>query len=408
MSQPSTVSRRADASPIVSVIVPTHNRARYARSCIQSVLAMPCRDVQLVMTDTSTDRELYDWLRERSDLLGDERFIYRKIDEPSDVTHNHNAAFALATGEYIGVIGDDDFVTAALPEAARWASANGVEAISQTLSAVYAWPDFRARLSRRGHAGRLYVPRALGGLRWRSASDDLQDCLRRAFQGTDQMPRTYHGFVRRTLLERSRECTGAYVHGSSPDMAGCVAIAAQIERYCEVDLPLSVPGISGGSNSGRSALNTHKGDLSSDSQTRKFAEAGWPEGIPRLFSVETVWAHAGIATLRFFRPELLETFNYARLIALCTLRHRDFPDAIATAAKEARAIVGSKLDRDVAREIRAERARRAWYLLRRGLNPTAANGRRFYGELDDVAHASAQYEEYARNAGFTFAAALHA
>lgn len=403
MSRPTSSSNRSGGAPVVSVVVPTHNRSRYASACIEAVLALPDRDVQLVMTDTSTDRSLFDWLSERPSLLNDERLVYRKIDEPSDVTQNHNAAFALATGEYIGVIGDDDFITTALPEAARWASTHGIDAVSQTLSAVYAWPDFRARLSRGGHAGRLYVPRARGSLRWRDASADLIQCLERAFQGTDEMPRTYHGFVRRELLERARERTGAYVHGSSPDMSGSVAVAAQIERYCEVDLPLSVPGISGGSNSGRSALNTHKGDLSSDAQTRKFVEAGWPQGIPRLFSVETVWAHAGIATLGHFRPELLARFNYARLIALCKLRHRDFPDAIASATTEARSIVGPQIDRQIRREIRAEQRRRAWYLLRRGLNPTAANGRRFYSRLDNVACASARYEEHARNAGLTFA-----
>jgi hypothetical protein len=395
--------------PIVSIIVPTHNRARYAKSCIEAVLGIDDRDLQLVMTDTSIDPELFDWLhRERPELLDDQRFVYRRIEGPSDVTQNHNEAFALATGEFVGVIGDDDFVTAALPDALRWASANGVQAISQTLPAVYAWPDFQSRLSRSGHAGRLYVPRGQGGLRWRDAEADLLSCLQRAFQGTDQMPRTYHGFVRRELLEKARACTGAYVHGSSPDMSGSVAVAAQIERYCEVDLPLTVPGISGGSNSGRSALNTHKGDLSSDAQTRKFVEAGWPAGLPRLFSVETVWAHAGMATLRHFRPEMLAQFNYARLIALCTLRHPDYPDAIAAATDEARAVVGPQLDRDVAREIWRERRHRAWYLLRRGLIPTAANGRRFYKQLADVAQASACYENHARKAGFAFAALVHA
>lgn len=389
--------------PIVSIVVPTHNRARYAKTCIASVLEVGGEDVELVVTDTSTDRELYDFLhRDRPDLLADPRFVYRKIDEPSDVTKNHNDAFALATGEYVGVIGDDDFVTSALPEVLRWAHANDIACVSQTLPAVYAWPDFRAKLSRGGHAGRLYVPRRAGGLRWRNAETDLVACLQRAFQGTDRMPRTYHGFVKRALLEHVKATTGAYVHGSSPDMAGSVAVAAQIGRYCEVDIPLSIPGISGGSNSGRSALNTHKGDLSSDAQTRKFVEAGWPPGLPRLFSVETVWAHAGLITLGHLRPELADRFNYARLIALCTLRHPDFREAIAAATEEARAIVGPGLDRAIRAEIRAERRRRFSYLVRRAFNPTAANGRKFFGGLEDVAQASACYERHAQAAGLTF------
>lgn len=390
--------------PIVSVIVPTHNRAKYAKHCIGAVLAVTSDDLQLVMTDTSTDLDLYDWLHaEGVRFLDDPRFIYKKIDGPSDVTKNHNDAFALASGEYVGVIGDDDCITAALPEAMRWAAANRVPAITQTLPAIYVWPDFRSSRGRGGHAGRLYIPRRQGGLRWRDAERDLLASLDRGFQGTDELPRTYHGFVQRQLLEGARERSGAYVHGSSPDMSGSVAVAGQISRYCEVDLPLTIPGISGGSNSGRSAVNTHKGDLASDTQTRKFVDGGWAQGLPRFFSVETVWAHAGIETLRHVRPEFLSRFNYARLLAVCTLRHPDFLAEIAVATREAEEMLGRDLSEDIAREKRKERWARARYLLRRAMNPTAANGRRYFSKLETVDLASTRYAEYSSSQGFDFA-----
>lgn len=390
--------------PLLSIVVPTHNRSIYAISCIEAVLRFNTTDLQLVVSDTSTDRKLYEWLHEGGCAqLDDPRLIYSKIDTPSNVTKNHEDAMALATGDYVCVIGDDDCITSAAFDAARWAAANDVPAVSQTQTSIYAWPDFRSQLARTGHASRLYVPRGPGGARWRDAGTDLSAALDRACQATDRLPRTYHGIVRRDLFEQIRKRTGAFYHASSPDMWAAIGVASMIERYCEVDLPLSISGISSGSNSGRSAMNTHKGDLSSDPQTRDFQDCGWPAGIPRLFSVETVWAHAGLTAVGKLRAETASQFNYARLLALCTMRHPDFQTAIDAAADEASALLGREIGNDITREVRRERRARRRYLLRRALIPTAAHGRRYFRDLPTVAAASARYERYAQAKGFSFA-----
>lgn len=390
-------------SPLLSVVVPTHNRSDYAISCIEAVLALDFPEIQLVMTDTSTDGRLQELLNQ-SDcaFLADPRFLYRRIQTPSNLTKNHNDAVALAEGEYVCIIGDDDCLTSAAIDAAKWASANRVPVVSQTVTSTYAWPDFRSSLARGGHASRLYVPRRAGRARWRNAKLDLNAALDRAFQATDGMPRCYHGIVRRELLEQVRAQTGAYFHGSSPDMSGAVATACLIERYCEVDLPLSIPGVSSGSNSGRSAMNTHKGELSSESQTDSFDKEGWTVGVPRFFAVETVWAHAGLETLGKLRPDAFTKFNYARLFALCTVRHPEYAEKATSAADEIAPSLGRNISTEIAKDIRSVRRERWAYLLRRAMNPTPANGRKFYKDLPSVAAASLRYETYARSAGFAF------
>lgn len=390
--------------PLLSVVVPTHNRSIYAFSCIEAVLRFETSDLQLVVSDTSTDRKLHDWLQgDGRAHLNDPRLVYKKIDTPSNITKNHEDAMALASGDYVCVIGDDDCITSAAFDAARWAAANNIPAVSQTLTSIYAWPDFRSQLARKGHASRLYVPRGEGAARWRNASSDLSAALERACQATDGLPRTFHGIVRRDLFGRIKERTGAFYHASSPDMWAAIGVASIIDRYCEVDLPLTIAGISSGSNSGRSAMNTHKGDLSSDPQTQEFQDRGWPAGIPRLFSVETVWAHAGLSAVGKMRTDVAEQFNYARLLALCTIRHPAFQAAIDVATVEASTLLGRKIDADVAREVRRERLARWRYLLGRALVPTAAHGRRYFRDLPTVADASARYEQYARARGFSFA-----
>lgn len=393
-------------APLLSIVVPTHNRADYAISCIEAVLAFADPDLQLVVTDTSTDRRLHDMLH-RADCpyLTDPRMVYVKIDEPSNLTKNHNAAVECATGEFICIIGDDDCITQGAIDAARWASANDVPVVSQRISSTYAWPDFRSRLARGGHAARLYVPRKAGTTRWRDAQADLQSALTRSFQGTDDMPRCYHGVVRRDLLQNVKDRTGSYFHGSSPDMSGAIALACQLERYCETDVPLTIPGVSGGSNSGRSAMNTHKGELTSESQTSSFEHQGWADGVPKFFSVETVWAHAGLATLQEMKPELVSEFNYARLLALCSVRHPEYQPRVEEAKLAVEKRLNALLSSAIKKEMLSIRIERLLYISRRMLNPTVSYGRKYFSDQHNIAKASHTYAEYAKNRGIYFCAA---
>lgn len=390
-------------NPVLSIVVPTHNRAVYAISCIEAILAFSDADLQLVVTDTSTDHELERLLhRPECSFLADPRLVYVKIEEPSNLTKNHNAAMELAEGEYVCLIGDDDCITQGAIEAARWALEHDVSVVSQNITTTYAWPDFKSLLARAGHAGRLYVPRRAGGGRWRDARGDLRAALARALQGTDQLPRCYHGVVRRDLLRQIQSEAGAFFSGSSPDMSGAVALACSIERYYETDLPLTIPGVSGGSNSGRSAMNTHKGALTSETQTSGFENAGWIEGVPKFFSVETVWAHAGLVTLEKLDPSLLTQFNYARLLALCSLRHPDFQIEVDNATGRASTLLGRDLTQAIAREKRKLRIQRLFAWTKRLMIPTISGGRKYLPDKDNIAEASKAYQQYASDLDFHF------
>lgn len=393
-------------SPLLSIVVPTHNRSKYAVKCIEAVLTIDARNIELVVSDTSTDSKLHDVLRSQGNrFLEDARFVYRKIDEPSNLTKNNNDAVAMATGEYVCLIGDDDCISDVAIDAALWAQQNDIDVISQTVSSNYAWPDFQSRLAGKGHAGNLYVPRKLKQPTMRNARTDLEFALANAFQGTDQMPRCYHGIVRRSLLDKVKELTGAYFHGSSPDMSGAVSIACLIENYLEVDIPLTIPGASAGSNSGRSAMNTHKGTLSSETQTSSFQDKDWTDGVPKFFSVETVWAHAGLQSLAKLKPDLIKEFNFPRLLALADLRHPEYRSITDLAKMEVAGILSesySRLSTNIQNQRRNEWVRRLRHYSRRALIPTASGGRKHMGDLNDIAAASNALRGYMSLKAFHF------
>lgn len=379
-------------SPLLSVVIPTHNRARYAVHAIESVLSQGDERLELVVSDTSTDGELARWVAEHP-LGRDPRLNYFRPELRLDMTGNHNAAIGAARGDFLCLIGDDDTISATLLDAAQWAAEQGVDLIAPNVVANYVWPDFRSRYFGAGHASRLYFARQMGGGRFCTAQDALALALREAAQGTDGLPKLYHGLVRRTLMERVRERSGQYFHGSSPDVSGSIGLAACAERFLIVDFPLSIPGASGGSNTGRSAMNTHKGKLTAETQTSGFVESGWSAGVPKFFSVETVWGHAALSTLSHLDPAAIPRYNFARLLGACRLRHPEYAAEIELATVQAAEIQGVDpvvLRAAVAREFKALRRQRIRHVLKRILRPTASGGRPFVSGLETVADAPPQ------------------
>ena len=143
-------------------------------------------------------------------------------------------------------------------------------------------------------------------------------------------------------------------------------------------------------------MNTHKGALDSDSQTSEFTKSGWSEGVPRFFSVETVWAHAGLQSLRALNPSAIKDFNYPKLLALCYFRHPDFTDMISAAkaeVEELTSVTPAGLDAQIKRETRNYILARYKHLLRRSMTPTVAGGRAYIGGLPSIVEATEALNE---------------
>lgn len=378
-------------TPLLSIAIPTHNRAKYAIHAIRSILAIPDRRIEIVVSDTSTDGKLNARLNELA--VGgvlDPRLKYFQPAEPLDMTSNHNKVLSATAGEYVCLIGDDDSITADAVLAAAWASKNNIEVIAPNVVANYAWPDFRSRFFGSGHASRLYMAKHIGGGSIHKSSTAFSVALLNAAQGTDGLPKIYHGIVKRSTLERIREVSGAYFHGSSPDVSGAIGLALCSEQFMVTDYPLTIPGASGGSNTGRSAMNKHKGKLDEETQTKGFKADGWSQGVPRFFSVETVWAHAALETITRIAPEHVPKFNFAKLLGICRVLHPEYMIDIDRATGEVAKIVSGRtaaLDASIEDEMKRFKRARMLHVLKRLVRPTAAGGRTHVSNLETIAAA---------------------
>ena len=81
-------------TPLVSVIMPTYNTARYVQESINSVLEQDYPSIQLIVIDDGSTDETVD--------------IIRRYGERVVVLTQQNQGAAVAEGEYIAFLDSDD------------------------------------------------------------------------------------------------------------------------------------------------------------------------------------------------------------------------------------------------------------------------------------------------------------
>lgn len=308
-------------NPLLSIIIPTHNRSQYAIPCIKSILNYVHGHYEVIVHDTSTNKDLSQFAQS----ITDKKLRYYHCEEQLSMTDNHNRAFRYAQGQFLILIGDDDTVNPEILKICEFAKKNHLKAVSQNICSNYVWPDFKSKMMGNKHAARLYFNRNITGkIKIINTKKALTKTLNNACQGADNLPKIYHGIVSKTVYDQIIRDHGVFFFGTSPDISGALVVANYINDYLEIDYPISIPGASGGSNTGRAALNKHKGTIEEDPHTKRFKSINWNNCIPKFVSPETIWSQASIETLENINSQLVENFNWNRLYAYCLVNHADF------------------------------------------------------------------------------------
>lgn len=92
--------------PLLSVIIPTHNRPQYLPRAVKSALqATPDDNVEVIVVPNGGDET---WQESLADLLHDSRIIVSPVEKGhANVARNHG--LRLAKGKYVRFLDDDDF-----------------------------------------------------------------------------------------------------------------------------------------------------------------------------------------------------------------------------------------------------------------------------------------------------------
>lgn len=90
-----------------SVLLPTYNGGPFLADCIRSILDQPYQDMELVISDNANIDETQDVIRS---FATDSRLKAIRVSTPISVTDNWNNAFEASSGDYILMMGDDDYL----------------------------------------------------------------------------------------------------------------------------------------------------------------------------------------------------------------------------------------------------------------------------------------------------------
>ena len=314
---------------LVAIVIPTKNRANYAIHTIKACLNLgqPC---EIIVVDNSSNDELES---NPLILLHKDKLNYIRIRESHSVVDNFNIAINAATAPYITCIGDDDLVTSAIFDVARYALINKIEAVNFSFPITYWWPDFRHR--RRGDidAGKLLVEVYSGIVSKLDPIKELEKAMFKLGTGPLNMPKAYTGLVSRELVQRTSQKYGNLFGGVSPDVYSSTLLAYECKNFVHIDYPVIVPGLSGGSTSGASSNGKHIGKLSEHEHITAFKNLKWDVRVPDFYSVPTVWGYSMLVALSILNLDVKA--NLFSLYAKCFIYHKAYFASTKTACLQA-------------------------------------------------------------------------
>lgn len=233
---------------LISIIIPTRERARYLRHSLATALAIKDDRLEIVVSDNAST----DDTRDVVESCGDARVRYFNTGRRVSMRMNFEFAFERAKGDYLICFGDDDgIVPGQFPILRSLLESRRPDGVSWTLP-TYGWPV-------EGYGTKV------GGVRFRSRKcfgmpERLEpEAAIRLLQAGNmdkffRLPRIYHGAMSRDFMERLKDPDGVLFRARSPDIYAsfrAVLLGGTFDHYPH---PFSInghsPSSTGGSMSG--------------------------------------------------------------------------------------------------------------------------------------------------------------
>lgn len=311
--------------PLISIIIPTRNRFQYVKSAIISILNINDQRIELVIQDNSDSEDLKLWVH---DNINDFRLKYNYNNSPLSFVGNFSEGVEAATGEYVCIIGDDDGINPEIIDAVVWLKQENIDCLSIKNVVNYVWPNsgIPSTIFTKVTDGNLSLSNFKASLVQSNMSFQLKSFVRNGCSNylDFNLPKLYHGVVRRQCLLEIKKKTGFYFSGLSPDIYASISLACIVNRVLVTDYPLTLPGVCGESASileGLLKRNSKK--LEDAPHFRNRGTYYWSELVPLIYCVETIWADSGIAALKQMgREDLIKKINLYKLAAYCLIANK--------------------------------------------------------------------------------------
>ena len=240
--------------PLFTIVIPTRDRADLLRAAIASAAWQEGNDVEIIVSDNSTEPAAVEAVRSAVERSDDLRMRYIRPPESLPMPAHWEFATREAKGEYLLILTDRyvvrpgvlDFLRRAIagrgrPDILWW----GTDAGLQDNGSFFERP-YSSAVSERG---------------CRDVLADFAGCgqWRTTLIGNNSLPRGLNSAVRREIVERIRTKYGAAYVPVSPDYTSAVHQLIEGRTQVEIDAPLYAGhgNVSGGGSSIRNGVGAY-------------------------------------------------------------------------------------------------------------------------------------------------------
>lgn len=304
---------------LLSVIIATRNREYYCIEAIKSILAINNDCIEICIADNSSSDDVENFIKN----LNSEDIKYTHHKEKLTFIENFNLAVGLAQGVYLVNIGDDDSILPDILDVVHWAYENNVETITPKNTIPYYWPNADLKFP----SGYMTIPSYTKELRKADGKMALKELLENGIVNYMfyDVPKIYHGIVKRDIMEKIKNITGSYFGGLSPDIFSVICLALTTNNHYIINAPLTIAGVCPSSGSADQLKGKHCGELKDmpHIQNRRVPYQ-WDKDIPEFYSVSTIWGDSGLNAIDAMNfSQFRDYFNVYPLISQALLMNRN-------------------------------------------------------------------------------------
>lgn len=305
---------------LLSVVVPTKNRQIYCIDAVKTILQDLDERCELIIQDNSSDNSLKDKL----ESLADDRIVYNYNARPLSFIDNFEEALNLSNGEFFLVLGDDDSTTKDTIRVVEWMQENNADSIASTKVVDYIWPNSSIEKYQNGLLTFYNYNQAILEV---DALEQLKKLIQNGFLAYQKynLPRTYHGIIRKSCMDQVKSITGSFFGGLTPDIYSTIALSCVVKKHYVIDYPFSIAGACPASATVNATVGGHSGRLEEAPHFKNRGSYYWENNVPAYYSVETIWAESAIKALKNLdRHDLLSKLDIYKLYVYGILLNRNY------------------------------------------------------------------------------------
>ena len=309
-----------DSEKLISIVIPTRERAQTLPYTIRSALDQTSASYEVLVSDNYSQ----DNTREVVNSFKDTRLKYVNTGARLSMCDNWEFALKHTGGRYVIFVGDDDAVIPGAVDSFERIIRSRPYPAYMWLASIYIWP-----IDDKKPCARFLAPRQVSTIL--NLKRSALFAVRNGGWKYYEIPGVYHAAIERSVLEQIRNRAGRVFCTTQPDLFTSMAVPAFANEALRLERPVTVQGLSAKSNGGSSIAKD--GAENVNRYIKEFGEYKIHESLCPELSLTGALLIDGIVQAVELFPEFYEKtpFNYtamwAFLYRLNLVRRKDIVKA---------------------------------------------------------------------------------